>query len=266
MNGQETFALPCLPGIESTLGWCTLVGHWETRSHNLRNRSLSEMVLIYCQQGKGQFFHGAGAFSIEAGDVFCCFPMVLHGYQADKDEGWGIYWLHCKGSYPLELVQRAGFSAQCPILKLGQSAAVEGRFKELLQIARNHEAEVDWQAANALQRLLFEFNKNKAYLAANALESAMSYKDDNLEEIALRAGYSKFHYCRLFKKQMGLSPWAYLTRLKINKARELLLGTQRSIKQVSAELKFENPDYFAKVFKEHTGVSPRNYRGQRKEF
>jgi len=83
----------------------------------------------------------------------------------------------------------------------------------------------------------------------------------SLEELAAKAGYSKYHFSRIFKEQTGQAPWQIVTERKIERAKELLLGTFLSIKEIATELDFNHPDYFASLFARHTGITPKKYRG-----
>lgn len=70
--------------------------------------------------------------------------------------------------------------------------------------------------------------------------------------------YSYFSY--LFKEQTGLSFVDYIKRLRIEKAKELLLKSDDKIYEVAAKVGYHNPKHFGRVFREVTGVSPAEYR------
>jgi len=78
-------------------------------------------------------------------------------------------------------------------------------------------------------------------------------------------GYSRFHFARLFKKTTGVSPWNYALQLKIDKAKELLLSTGRSVKEVAGEVGFDDPNYFCRIFRKKTGVPPSRFRSLTRE-
>jgi YesN/AraC family two-component response regulator len=78
------------------------------------------------------------------------------------------------------------------------------------------------------------------------------------EEVHLNASYFSF----LFKEQTGLTFLEYVTRCKLQKAKELLLGTALPIGEIAVQVGYLTPKYFIKLFKENTGVSPSQYRKQ----
>ena len=82
----------------------------------------------------------------------------------------------------------------------------------------------------------------------------------SLEEIANKCCVSKVYLCRLFKQYAGISPMAYVNKLKMNKAAFLLIQSNSSIKQISLMLHYNNPYYFSEMFKKEYGISPKYFR------
>lgn len=72
--------------------------------------------------------------------------------------------------------------------------------------------------------------------------------------------YNKSYVFRQFKKTTGSSLMAYFTKLKIQRAKQILRETELSISDVSDALSFETPNYFSKTFKKYTGYTPSTYR------
>ncbi len=103
------------------------------------------------------------------------------------------------------------------------------------------------------------------------IENIKNYITSNLEyEININHIADIFHYNpaylgRLFKKETGVSFNAYVTSKRIAKAKTLLLETNRSCIEISAESGFNNVTYFNLVFKKHTNLTPVEYRQKKGE-
>ena len=85
-----------------------------------------------------------------------------------------------------------------------------------------------------------------------------------LREIAYEVGYSPTYFTTLFRKETNYSPLSYFSHLKILKACEYLDYTKIKIKEISFNLGYSDPYYFAKDFKKKMGLSPRQYRNRLK--
>src|SRR5574341_875908 len=88
-------------------------------------------------------------------------------------------------------------------------------------------------------------------------------EDFNLARLAAQAGLSKFHFQRLFKSALGVTPSRYHINLRMNLARRLLRETKKSVMDVALEVGYANPSHFAQLFRRETGLSPSEYRRQR---
>jgi AraC-like DNA-binding protein len=82
----------------------------------------------------------------------------------------------------------------------------------------------------------------------------------SLKQIARAAFLSSYHFCRLFRKQMGITCSRYLSILRIRKAKELLRQTELSVTEICYEAGFNSLTHFERVFKKLEGTTPSAYR------
>ncbi len=79
----------------------------------------------------------------------------------------------------------------------------------------------------------------------------------DLDNISNQAAFSKYHFLRLFKSAFGKSPHKYLTEVRIQHAQKLLKS--HPIANVCYAVGFESIPSFTKLFKAHTGLSPKAF-------
>ena len=84
----------------------------------------------------------------------------------------------------------------------------------------------------------------------------------SLADVAQAVNTSTFYFCKLFKKTTGLNFTAYLSRIRIEKAKSLLLNPNLRIGEAAFESGFQSITHFNRVFKKVTGLSPTRYRRQ----
>lgn len=94
----------------------------------------------------------------------------------------------------------------------------------------------------------------KRYAAANVAE------DISVSKLAAVAGYSRFHFTHVFTEHEKMSPQDYVTELRTGRAKELLYGTDLSIKEIAVRCGFSSASYFCRRFRKHVGRSPGAYR------
>jgi AraC family transcriptional regulator len=95
-----------------------------------------------------------------------------------------------------------------------------------------------------------------------AIEFIHTHFDANvrLKDMARAAFMSAFHFARLFKHTMGMTPHAYLTGVRLQQAAQLLRTTELSMLEISQRIGYASQSHFAKAFKAWTGMTPREYR------
>lgn len=81
-----------------------------------------------------------------------------------------------------------------------------------------------------------------------------------IEDICDNFGYSKTYLSQLFKKQCGVTLMTYYNQKKIEYAKKLIQEKKYTFSQISNLLSFDNPQYFARVFKRITGQTPTEFR------
>lgn len=83
---------------------------------------------------------------------------------------------------------------------------------------------------------------------------------DGLDKLAGEFFISKYHFCRIFRKNLGVSVTAYLNTIKIRAACKMLSDKRSTLTDVATKCGFNSVSYFCKVFKEEMGISPSVYR------
>ncbi|MCR2806935.1 response regulator [Paenibacillus soyae] len=90
--------------------------------------------------------------------------------------------------------------------------------------------------------------------------SEHSHEDISLDVIGKRVGLSPFYISKMFKDQLGINYIDFLTECRIEKAKKLMADPEKSLKEITFEVGYHDPNYFSKVFKKMVDVTPKEYR------
>lgn len=87
------------------------------------------------------------------------------------------------------------------------------------------------------------------------------YESDITRERLERTLDYKYEYlCQVFKKYAGIPMVQYIQQLRVQRAKHLLLHTDKSIQEIAMEVGYSDPFYFSRLFKKVEGVAPQHYR------
>lgn len=96
--------------------------------------------------------------------------------------------------------------------------------------------------------------KAKEYIAGHY------HKDMSLDDVSREVNISPYYFSKIFKEETGENFIEYLTNVRMERAKELLQGTEYSIKEICSMSGYSDPNYFSRSFKKNVGVTPTEYK------
>lgn len=148
-------------------------------------------------------------------------------------------------------------------------AAAEAVFQRMAQSEENRELG-SLSAALELLSFLQTYEAGSAAGAEGRMARAIRFINENvsrdldIQEICDEINVSKYHFCRQFKAHTGMTVMAYLLKTRIVLAAEELLKTDLPVSEISENLGFSSLSYFCRVFKQDRGLTPLQYRKQKR--
>ena len=102
----------------------------------------------------------------------------------------------------------------------------------------------------------------------NKMKKALRYIDAHLsddlrlEDVASHVYLSPYYFSKIFKEETGENFIEYLTRVRIDKAKELLVDANVSVKEAGIQSGYSDPNYFSRIFKKQMDMTPSEYKAR----
>jgi two-component system response regulator YesN len=114
---------------------------------------------------------------------------------------------------------------------------------------------LDYYDVVRFKQYAFDVDKAKKFIQGNYRDVTLS-----LKSIARHINMSACYFSVIFKKETGITYINYLTGIRVDKAKALLLNSNMKVYEIAYEVGYDNPTYFSTLFKKITGVSPFDYK------
>jgi len=238
-----------------------------------KGRVLREYQLVYITKGKGVLsFDNENMIPICKGRLFVIFPGQWHTYHPQLETGWNEYYIGFEGSLIDSIVENSFISRENPILEVGFNEELVNLFSRAIEIA-----EVDKTASQQylsgivlhMIGLILSVSQNKIFEVGDVIQKIEQakiimnenvYKNIDPEELAEKLNTSYSWFRKVFKDYTGYAPAKYFQELKIRKAKQLLVGTSHTVKEISYMLDYNSTEHFFSLFKKMTSYTPLEYR------
>lgn len=237
-----------------------------------KGRILSEYQINYITEGQGVYENRAGKVKVASGSLLLTKPGEWHRYKPKKSTGWTEHYVGFSGYVAHQLFGRPWFMEKSSVVEMGCREEILDTYYKIFNYIKEEKPGYQQVAAGMIMKMLgiiVSIDKQKDFTGKRVekiIQHACFTIRENVEsEINFQSfadenniGYSYFR--KMFKKYTGVPPVQYHLDLKLLRAKEMLLYTDLSIKEISSQLGFQSIYYFSRIFKSKLEVSPSEIR------
>ncbi|HLU22508.1 helix-turn-helix domain-containing protein [Lederbergia graminis] len=254
-----------------SMGWEEVKTHtynW----HGMERDEIGKCVFQYTLSGKGAIEINGQYHTLEAGDAFLVQIPSNHRYfLPQSSDAWEFIHITLYGNEARKTYQYLQ-ETKGHIIQVSPDSDLIKLWFTIFEEVSSKKISDSFQASTFGYAFIMELYRYAQNIASSpekwpeAVTKAIIFMQNNfskqigLDDIVDASGLSKYHFTRLFHKVTTLTPIQYLTKIRIDKAIELLRLTNKSIEDVAMEVGYSNGNYFSKVFLKRIGMSPGMFR------
>lgn len=228
--------------------------------------------------GKGTLEINGQVFSLKKGDAFLLCPGVEAWYEADLTDPWQYIWMGIEGYKAGKTLEMCGMREKTPVHRVDCAERLKEYMDQILDTPgleveaitkRNGYVKLFVAALiESNERLYPSAVQEHTYPGVVYVKHAMEYisrhyrEKIKINELADYIGVNRSYLTNTFKKTIGCSPQEYLVNLRMEKAKSMLLNTQKTINVIAEEVGYSDQLAFSKIFKQKCNMSPRAFREQ----
>lgn len=239
-----------------------------------RPAGMDAWILNLTLSGSGRINRGDERFATKPGDLLLWPPRTPHDYGADPATGrWTHLWVYFHPR-PAWFDWLGWPVASAGVLRLRlhddpRLAVVTARFHDVIAAYRAAASRRTALTLAWTELLLLTIDQANP-LARPGIDPRIQSALDHLHghyaapatvaSLARRAGLSPSRFAHRFREQTGVPPLTWLEQRRIAVASDLLQATGLPVGEIAAAVGYEDPAYFARVFRRRTGATPRAFR------
>lgn len=248
------------------------VGSHQYQEHVVRKNGYPDYHYLHTIEGCGYLKLIDKEFVIDENTAFFLSPGVPHEYFA-KDKKWSTIWLTFNGP-AVEQIFKVLKISDFEIINLLDKRYLQGIIEAIGNKASLYNYIISVECSHLIYNFLLQLSLNLHNRIEKNYESNYFkllpvlkfieenfYRNITLDELSAIINVTPQHLCNVFKKTFQITPYEYLIRMRIQKAKQMLMkDIDIQIKQVCFDVGFKNPSYFSFMFKKLEGISPIQFK------
>lgn len=238
-------------------------------THNVSGRD-DYYFLYVCEGNLDVYTLNGSKKSLSAGGFVIFPPNLEYKYSHSENRRLHYVWIHFTGRDVTDILEEFKIQLSPELNTISAIAEMSGRFQSFFDSCARQTVFRDSELAISFNSILLTIAKNTSESdCRSTLKKSISHihsgygGDITVPTLAKLENLSVSRYNTVFKELTGITPMQYVMKIRINAAKELLVGTDLPIKDVGLHVGYADSHFFSRIFRQNTGMTPGEYRNKK---
>ncbi len=221
-----------------------------------------------CSKGYGSIIINGNEYPITPRSAYFLFPGDTVTHITDELDPREGYWCAVEGLQVSTVLKKAGISSNSPFAPPEAFDEIYSHVRDLYNSRNESDLGADLRRTSHLYSILGALLRTGGVSDKNTwVKKAIGFMEtnypDNITVASLCAeiGLDRCYFSTLFKAQTGITPYSYLTYLRVKKAASLIKEGSYSMSEIAEAVGLDSQN-FARIFRREMGITPREYKNE----
>jgi AraC family transcriptional regulator of arabinose operon len=248
------------------------IGKWRHQTPLKREQGFMDFQWVQCTGGQGMLLVNGTKQPIGQGQGMLLYPNEPHEYYPIESP-WEIHWATFNGACATSMLHSLNLSSS-QVLTFANPDPLMQKIYQIFSTGETSDPMRGLKCSTLFYELLVDIYRYGTHAEVRSkqqyfelLTPALRYIEDHyfeqitLENLASKLCVTPQYTCSLFQNTLGIRPFEYITKIRLRKAKELLLRQHElNINEIARKVGYENVSYFNKVFMRDEGTTPKQFR------
>ena len=226
------------------------------------NRICSDSVLLMIIEGVLRFYEDGVPVELTAGEWYIQPAGLLQEGRIPSSSPYYFY-IHFHGTFHKEMSKNR--DEVLPVRGILSTDTLFSLFQKMTSLENSPLSGI-LEKQSVFYQILSSLNPMNVGKHNTTVTEIADYLADNcgiklvLSDVANKYSYSQDHIIRLFRQHFRITPHQYLTMVRINRAQQLLVSSNRTVSQIAEDCGYDDISVFMRAFRKRNGMTPAKWR------
>lgn len=242
-----------------------------------RPQGQRDYQLIYVANSCVHFYFDDKEQIVEKGNMVLFRPGDPQVYDVYLKEQGEFFWVHFTGSEVEAVLAECGIPQGRNVFWTGITSDIRSMYCQMIRELQTKGAHFEELLQMNLRHLLLLMNRHlteepsvESDFQGDIIQALGWFERHwrepiSIDDYAVRSRLTPYWFRQKFKAFTGTTPTQYIIHLRLTNAMHLMENTDYNIEQIAEAVGYDNPSYFRRLFRKHTGMSPSEYKQRHKK-